>query len=406
MMRLKIAFRNLMRNQRRTFLNVLMIAGGFAAIVIFQGFAENLLNNLRGVAINNQFGHFQVAKNNYWDINPDDSIIDRMVTNPPEINKAISKDPNINYAAGRIEFFGLVSSGDRTVSARFIGFDPAVEKKMANSLTIVDGENFNLSEDYNKTFLVGKGLADYIGVRTGDDLTILTYTHDGVINAADLKLKGKFLTTVAEVDNTTAYLPLDVAQKLLDTNSVDKMIVILNDGSKLDQSVALAKTNVDSSIAVKPWQELATMAMQVEDFFKVQNNVIGLIIIALVLLSISNTIGMSIFERIGEIGTLRAIGNTSKDIVRDFVTEGFILGLAGSFLGILLSYALSNFINLFEIPMVIPNASVPINIRIIWITKSYFLSSVISIITASLATYISASRISKINIVDALRYNI
>lgn len=100
------------------------------------------------------------------------------------------------------------------------------------------------------------------------------------------------------------------------------------------------------------------------DYHNSQNQFIETIILVLVLLSITNTIGMSIFERTGEIGTFKAIGNTNNEIIQSLYIEGFFLGVIGGFAGCLLGFFVSGLINALSIPMVIPGSSVPLPIKV------------------------------------------
>lgn len=406
MMRFKIALRNILRNKHRTILNLIMIAGGFSAIVLFQGFASQLIVDLRHAAINNQYGHLQVAKKNFWEQKATEGAKDRAIDNPSEVIEKLKKIPGVEYASGRISFYGLLSSGDQTISAQFIGVDPLVEKRMVKGLKIIDGKGFSEVDLKTNPVIGGKGIVRMINGKVGQDLTILTNTFDGVVNAIDVNLAGTFLTQMVEIDDTTVFLPLELAQKLLDTQSVERVVVLIDEDDKLNHIRDEVAKSVDESLLTKIWTELAYLLQQVEDFYSVQNMVIEIIILLLVLLSISNTVGMSIFERTGEIGTLRAMGDKSSEIIKNFCLEGFILGVMGSFLGVILAVLLSMFINYLAIPITIPGATVPLPVIIDYIPRAYALSGLLLVITTMAATYVPASKISKMNIVEALRHNI
>lgn len=406
MMRIKLALRNILRNRRRTLLNLTMIAGGYAAIVLFQGFAASTLVEVRNSAINNQYGHLQIAKKNFWNQRASETSKDRAIKNPEELIAKLKRIPGVEYASGRITFHGLLSTGDKTIAAQFIAYDPKVETRMSRALRIQEGRNFDAVDGSTNPVLGGIGLIKKLGGTIGQDLTILTSTVDGVINAIDVKLAGIFVTTFVEIDDSSIYLPLETAQKILDTGTVDRVVVL----AKEDESVKPVRRSADqiapSELQTKEWTELALLFSQVEDFYSVQNMVIEVIILLLVLLSITNTVSMTIFERTGEIGTLRAIGDKSSEIIRSFCLEGLIMGAVGSILGVILAIVSSLIINYLAIPIVIPGASVPIPVLITFLPKAYALSVVLLVITTITATYIPAAKIAGMNIVEALRHNI
>jgi putative ABC transport system permease protein len=405
MMLAKLSLRNLRRNPRRTFLNLIMIAGGFTAIVMFRGFSSHLIGSLQRSAVDNQFGHMQVAKTNYWEPVADDSPKDRALKNSDVYIQQLSGIKDLEYVSGRISFFGLISSGDRTVSAQFVGFDPEKEVRMKNALNIIKGSNFD-KNDVNDMALAGKGIIKQIGGQAGQDLTILAHTRDGAINAIDINLKGIFQTTVSEIDDTTIFLPLKTVQKLLDTDDVDRLIMMFDDEINLEAKVFEAQSKLPPELKARSWKDLSDLFRQVEEYYKVNNRVIEAIILALVLLSISNTVGMSIFERTGEIGTLRAMGDTSSDVIKGFCLEGLFLGILGAILGCVLAFVLSNVVSWVDIRISIPGASVPVSVQIIFLPMSYLYAGVLASITSILATYFPSRKISKMGIVEALRHNI
>lgn len=406
MLKLKIALRNILRNKHRTLLNLFMIAGGFCAIVMFQGFASRLLIDMRYTAINNQYGHLQTAKKNFWDQKATDAAKDRVIENPKEIIEKLKKIPGVQYSSGRITFYGLLSTGDQTISAQFIGFDPNVEKRMRAGIMIREGKNLTDVDISLNPVVGGIGIIKKLNGQVGQDLTILSHTFDGVVNAIDVNLAGIFVTGLAEVDDTTIYLPLEVAQKLLDTSAVEKIVTLLDNDDNLPEIHKEVNATIPNSLHAKVWTEIAFLFSQVEAFYDVQNMVIEVIILLLVLLSISNTVGMSIYERTGEIGTLRAMGDKSSDIIKGFCLEGLILGCLGSILGMVMGILLTQFMNFLQIMITIPGATFPVPVIIATIPKTYCLSSFLLILTTMAATFVPASRISRMNIVEALRHNI
>ncbi|MFM8313565.1 MAG: hypothetical protein ACKOA8_04710, partial [Deltaproteobacteria bacterium] len=109
-LRIKIAMRNAFRNRRRSLLSIFMIAGAVCSIILFEGFTYNMVEGLRETTIETQTGHLQIALDTYWEkkkLKPKENLIH----NYSKILKELNQDPRIKYAAGRLEFFGLLSRG-------------------------------------------------------------------------------------------------------------------------------------------------------------------------------------------------------------------------------------------------------------------------------------------------------
>ncbi len=402
---MNIAVRNVFRNRRRTALNVLMIAASFCSIVIFHGFSHSLVGSLEEVAINTQFGHYQVATQGYWDRDPDLRWEQKMLdTSRPEI-QALADHPEVDYVSGRIFFFGLLNTRRTSLSARAQAFDPAVERRLMDNLEIVEGESFTGENPFE--LIVGLGLQKHISGNPGDLITLVAQTVDGAVNAIDLEFKGVFATGISEVDDSTFMLPLQAAQLLLDTDDVETLVVLLNRADVVSSVTADLKASLKSfpEATLRQWRELADLHQQVVSYYKVQNTLIEGILIVLVFLAIMNTVSMSVFERIGEIGTARAIGDRRSDILIQFVIEGFILGCLAVVIAVPIAALVATGLTSLQIPIPLPGSSLPYLVEIALLPSSFVYAGLISVFTATMGTLGPAFRASRLNIVEALRRN-
>ncbi len=405
-LRLKIAVRNIIRHRGRTVVNVLMISGAVVGQVIFAGFSDYILTETRRVMIDNQFGHIQIAEKDFWDLKPGKRT-NQLIANSAQLEQALSSDPDVKWISGRLTFFGLVSTGELTVSAKGMGFDPIKEVEFGRNLLVSEGEG--LGADSKMDVCIGGGLRKKINVNVGDTMTVLTYTLDGVMNAMDLRVRGIIFTGNSEIDDNLFVMPLATVQNLLDTDRVELVTVRLHDTKLTDSArerLQKKATELKPSYKAKTWHELAFFFRQVEAFFKVQNFVIQIILLTLVFLGILNTIGMSVYERTGEIGTVRSLGERPSSVVRQFLLEGFLFGALGSTFGALLGWLCSLLITWMQFGMELPGTSVRIPIVINFIPGAYLEAIFISTCAAVAATWLPALRASKMSIVEALKKNI
>lgn len=405
MIRLKIAIRNITRHKLRSVLSLGMIAGAVTSMIIFRGFSQFSLDSLKIIAAENQFGHMQIGKEKYWA--PGAESRKSRMFNLKEIEQLKKNHPYIENISGRLSFFGLVSNGDLSIGGKIIGIDTINEPKFAKSMAIMSGAFFSSSDSHEA--MIGTLLAKQMNVKTGDSITVLTNTIDGVMNAMDLVVGGIFSAGIDEIDAQVIFLPLITSQKILDTEDVDVGVVRFN---LLEQSEAHANdilkdvTNISRELTKKTWRELAVLYRQVEKFYGVQNKIIEAILFALMFLGILNTVSMTVVERTGEIGTLRALGESRGDIVKQFLLESFILSIVGLILGVAISVLLIKLIHTAHIMTEMPGASIPFQIQILFLYSAVLYSSILAVSTALFATLIPAIRASKMDIVDALRKNI
>lgn len=401
---LKIAFRNVFRNRRRTLINVLMIAGAIIAIVIFKGFSHNLMSLLEDVAVNTQYGHLQVANTKTWNLQATDRPKDRLIANDLALKQKISGIQGVDYVSGRLSFYGLITKGDHSLSARGLGFDPAVEVKMRDQLQILKGRNLNADSKFE--VIIGTGLQSQMGVDVGDQITLLSYTFDGSVNAIDVELVGIYRSGLSDVDNSTFLLPLATGQKLMDTENIERWIIQLHDTYETSNVKDSVQGLMTDGIEVRSWLDLADFYRQVAGYFAKQNGIIDWILMILALLAIGNTVGMSVAERTGEIGTRRAMGDTKLDVVVQFLIEGLILGAIGGLAGVVGGIGVAKILTACKIMILPPFASMKVPVVIDLLPSAFQSAFVMMCLMAIAATLVPAYRASQLKIVEALRRNI
>lgn len=406
MIRLKLALRNIIRHRLRSLLSISMISGAVCAIILFQGFSSHSIYSLKIISAENQYGNMQIASDKYW--NPGKENRSERIFPLSELNGLKEKNPEIQHISGRLSFFGLISNGDLSVGGKVIGVDPVGEPHFKQSVRFIEGRFFNDTPD-TKEVIIGRLLAKQMNVAPGDNITILTNTIDGVMNAMDLTVSGTFTAGIDEIDGQVIHVSLETAQKILDTTNVDIGVVKFK---KLEMAEANLK-KINSQLAqshpnlvARSWRQLAVLFRQVDNFYRVQNFVIELILLALMFLGILNTVSMTVVERTGEIGTLRSLGEWRRDIVAQFVLESVVVSFIGILVGITLSLICIEIVDTIKIMTELPGASTPFQIKIDFMISSVIYASSLASITTIVATVIPALRAANLDIVEALRKNI
>lgn len=404
-MRIKLAIRNITRHRLRSLLSLSMIAGAVTAMILFQGFSAYSLAALKFIAAENQYGNMQIAAQKYWSPGKEPRAERLFLLN--DLNDLKSKFPQVEHLSGRLSFFGLVSNGDLSVGGKIIGVDPVGEPDFKKSMLLPQGRFFD--DSGAKEVVVGKLLAKQMNVSPGDNITVLTNTIDGVMNAMDLTVAGVFSAGIDEIDSQVMYLPLSVTQEILDTKSVDIAVLKFKELDMAEASLNKINSELKSSqpnLFARSWRDLAVLFRQVDKFYGVQNSLIEVILLALMFLGILNTVSMTVVERTGEIGTLRALGESRKEIVSQFVLESIMLSIVGIVSGILFSAVMIQVVEKIKIMTEMPGASTPFQIKIYFMMSSVIYASTLASVTTVVATLIPALRASRLDIVEALRKNI
>ncbi len=402
-----LALRNIFRNKRRTSITLLSIVSGMVCLIVFGGFVEYSFWGLRESTIRSQLGHIQVYKKGYSEkgvANPSKYLIDDF----QRMEGLFYKIPYVELVTARLSFSGLISTGENSLICKGDGVIPEKEAKLASFEEIVDGEG--LFEEGKEEVVIGSEMQKSLGARIGDDLTILTTTPSGMMNAVDIKLVGIARSGAKDYDSVFAKLPLSVVQRLLFTTEVEKIVILL-DKTEHTQEVAqqlnLLFKEKGLNMELKTWNDLAPFYQAVVRLYIGIFGVIKVIIAILVLFSIANTMTMSVFERVKEIGTLRAIGTKKSGILKLFLWEGFLIGIMGAVMGIIAGILIAQGINLCGgIYMPPPPAMTTGYNALILIVPGVLLYAFLStIVISTISACYPALRATRLSIVESLGHN-
>jgi len=407
MMDLKLALRNAFRNTRRTALTLAVLAIGVAVLVVFAGFIDNSQEMLREVTIKNQLGHLQLARRAYWIDPAGGSLQTFVIEEYAQLRGDLERMPHVRKVAATLDFLGLLGNDQRSlaVAARGMEIDTTTDVSWNFPRIVAGGVKGNTVP--NAGFL-GEGLARGLNSRLHDSLVLLSTTRTGALNAVDVQVEGVVRTGSREYDNTILILPLARAQTLLGTPGAMRLTVFLDETSSVPRTVPLIEAYLRErhpDVEVRRWSELATFYWQVVKMEEAVFHFLGLIIGAIATVSIVNTFLMSLFERVDEIGTLRAIGATRLRILRVYLAEGVILGVVGGLAGVLLGVVLALLISLkgVYIPP-LPTFNLGYQARINLVPLAIAQAFGLGVVTTVLASVYPALRAARLNIIEAVRH--
>ncbi|MGE0861747.1 MAG: FtsX-like permease family protein [Gammaproteobacteria bacterium] len=398
------ALRNLVRHRRRTGMGLTAISFGVLALMLAGGFIE--WNNwaLRESTIQSHLGHIQVMRPGFLKDGESDPF-SFLLPQESDVLDALARLPEVEAVAPRLEFSGLVSFGETTVSFLGEGVLPEEENKVSRWVRIIKGEN--LSSAKPNGIIVGKGLADNLRVGPGDKVVLLGSSESGGLGAVEGEVVGIFQTTNKAFDDASLRVPLDVARSLLQVEGAHRWVVLLKDTALTDPVLESLRERFkgQTDLEFVPWLDMADFYKKVVVLFSAQMNLIRFIIALIIVVSISNTLFMNVMERTSEIGTLMAVGLKRKKIMSLFVQEGFILGLVGGVVGAVAGWILAEVISRIGIPMP-PSPGMDFSFEgEIMVTAPLALGGVLlGLVATVLASLYPARKASRLEIVDALRH--
>ncbi len=400
-----LAFRNILRQRLRTAMTLAAIVFGVMALILSGGFVQDVYHQLGEALIHSQSGHLQVVKQGFFEKgsrSPEQYIIGE----PERLRSQIASQPGVSDVMARISFSGLINNGRTDWAIVGQGVEAAKEAVLGSQLRITAGRQLGAQDSYG--ILIGEGVAQALKLQPGDFVTLLLNTPEGALNSLEFEVVGAFQSFSADFDARAVNIPLAAAQELLGTQGVNALVVSL-DSTALTARVATAIDAAlqGSGFEVKTWKSLNAFYESTVELYERQFGFLQLIILILVLLGVANSVNMSAFERVGEFGTMMALGNRQRDIHRLVMLENFVLGLIGGGVGVSLGVLLAFVLSAVGIEMPPPpNANLGYVAHIRVVPRVLALAFGVGLGATTLAALIPAWRVSRIAPVDALRKNV
>jgi putative ABC transport system permease protein len=404
---LLLAFRNLFRNSRRTMMTLFMVGGGVTGLLLVGGFFAFMFWGLREHTINGGLGHMQIFTADHF--NRDEvHVLDTGIDNWRQVAASVKTGGHVRGVAPRIEFYGMVSNGDK--SSVFMGsaVDPAAENSLGFRTRFTSGQDLDTKPSGEVEALIGVGLAKSMNVKVGDGLTLLAMTSDGALNGVDVQIVGIVDSGIAEMDARYLRINLASAQRLLQSDRVTNLVVGLDKTENTDQvaaEFAPRLRGLPQQLVLKKWIDLATYYKQVRSLFSTIFVFLGVIVFFMVLMSSINTLLMTMFERTREIGTMLAMGTPRAWIVLLFMVEATLIGILGALVGLVAGNLLGTLLNYSGISLPPPPGNTfPMPFRVLHVPSLMIGSSLLVIVSLALASIVPAIRASRLQIAEALSH--
>jgi putative ABC transport system permease protein len=401
-----LAWRNLVRQRRRTLLMGSVVAFGFAAFALAGGFIAQSFEGLKEGTIRS-IGHLQAVDRRAVK-GTEQATLEFGLKDAGRARSVAAADPAVDAVLPRVEFVGLATNGTKSVPFLGLGVDPAPEGKASLARELVVAGRYLSSPD-GEDLVLGTGLAAALGAKTGDRVTLMATTPEGSLNAVDGVVTGLVDVRIKELNDRYLAAGLGLVARLLETpETVSKLVLFLRKGA--DEAAAAARieqalVGAGYPVAVRRWEDLAVFYGQVKLLYVGIFGFVGTVLIVIVILSAAIVMTMSVTERTREIGTLRAIGTRPTRVLGMFLAEGALLALAGCAAGAVIALAVRAILNASGLIVPPPPGAthgLPINVKLY--PLAYAAGLVAMVVTMVVASWFPARRASRAPIVEALTH--
>ncbi len=411
----KIAFRNIMRNKRRTITSGITIAFG----IMFFIFYDSIMNGMDKGATDNMIqlstSSVKILTKKFYE-DRKSFPLKHGIRNEEEIKDFVFENSNVTGVTPRLEFLGELSN--------YSEYKPIIGKviKKENDALVFKLRDYILGDYFSfnseREIILGKKLAKEMGVDIGDDITLYALTRYESRNADDFKVVGILNTTDPNINNNTVLITYKAANDFLDLEDLKTELNIsikkqnkFNDELKI---MAGIKKELDSKfpeLIILTFEDMAADFINMKEQKQAWSWVFIIVILLIAAVGIFNTVLMSVYERIREIGVLRAHGLKPGELSILFIFEGFITGILGSALGVLLGCIANYFLVNYGYPIDKIAGDMDVSGFPIWGTiygqwniGILVVGFLFGIIVATLAGVIPARKAAKMEITEALRF--
>ncbi len=326
-----IAWRNIWRNKKRSLIIltaiVLGLCGGVFATGLMIGMAESMVST----AIDRYLGHIEIHTPTFR-VNP---LVNDFLPSGDSLVAALRSTPNVSGVSGRTLVEGMASSPASSSGVQIVGVVPADESAVSTLARRMVAGTY-LSEDGRLPVLIGKKLAGKLEVRLHSKIVLSFAGRDGSIIYGSFRVVGIFETESTVFDNATLFVRTqDFAALLGGPTLIHEIAVRLTRADMVPQVLQALRVEYPA-LKIDSWQDLAPelkLTYEMTDigmlFF------LGIILIGL-LFGITNTMLMSVLDRVREFGVLMAIGMKRKRVFWLVMLETIFLSLTGGVIGVLL----------------------------------------------------------------------
>jgi ABC-type lipoprotein release transport system permease subunit len=403
---LKLAWRNLWRNKRRTLITAASVFFAVWFALIMRGFQLGSYDLMVYNIVHAYSGYFQLHATGYWD----DQVLNNGFVFTPELRRSIAEEKQITVAAPRLESFSLASYGLQTKGVMVTGIDPQAEDALTSLKKKLVKGSFLTPSDSGA--LVSQRLAGYLKIGIGDTLVIIGQGFHGTSAAGVFPVRGIVRFPSPDLDSRVVYLALPAAQALFTAEGMTTSVAFgVDEGSDYAGVAAGLKKILDpGQYEVMTWEEMMPDVVQQIKADSASGMIMLGILYMIVGFGIFGTMLMMLNERVREFGMMIAIGMKKWKLTLIVITETLLLGLLGIFAGVAGAIPLNWYFHVHPIPLTGEMAQGTINMGFeplmptAWEPSYFIAQSLIVLVIILVVMLLPVSRIRRMKVIDALRH--
>lgn len=400
---LRISWRNLWRNARRTAITMSALTLGVAAIVGLDSYREATFAQMLRSVTQGLVGHLQVHGRGYQEA-PE---LGTVVQDPAQVEAAIARALPGARPERRVIGAGLAGAGDASSAVLVLGIQP---EKSGEIRRIVNGQE--LTPRTRKGAVIGRGLADELGVKVGQELVLVGSAVDGSVANDKFTVVGLAATDSSEMDAHGVFLPLADAQEFFGLGDAVHQVVVRLPGEEqedLNRPLSVLKGALDlASLEAMTWSQILPELKGMVEGKRQGQSAVDFIVFLIVALGVLNTTSMAVFERTRELGVMASLGTRPRRILEMIVTEAVLQGVLSFAIGVGVAWLILHSVGTVDLTKVssadMMGVRMPDAVQLHLQARSVVGAGVVALFTVLIGSLVPAIRASRLKPVEAARF--
>jgi len=394
----KLAFKNLLRDKRRTLLTfgILTVAITYYIVItgMLGGFEEESIRNF--IAL--QSSHMVIRSEDF-----NEETLEGYIENPWNIENKLEKYPFVKAYTERLKIVGFLDNGIDQYPVVIVGIDPKRDTTIFKTFEYA-------KTPLNEGIWIGASIKKHFNVEKGDYLFLNMKGKNGVIVSRELEIKGILKTPDFEINNSHVYIDINFLRGMGNFKGEATEINILTDNFNKAEIYKNKLISAFKKLKIGSWMEEGADFLAISRTKNAAQGVLLFFIILIGIIGTANTLLISVFEKTREIGTLKAIGMTDGEVMKLFLSEGFLIGVAGSLSGVIIGVLINWHLVLHGIDWSPFMKDMDIGYKVMgivkntWNIKSIIFALFLGPLTTTFASYFPSKRAMKMTPAECLRW--
>ncbi len=330
---IKLAWRNLWRNKRRTVIAISSIVFSVLLVSWMRSMQEGSYDSMINNVVKFYSGYLQVQDTAYWE----EKTLENSMQADTALLSKIREIPEVSLVSNRIESFALAANETKSKPAMVMGIEPGAEDEITKISEKISAGNF--LKDGDKGTVLSAGLAKYLGLSVGDTLVMISQGYHGISASGLFEVRGIISHPIAEFDKRMVYLDLETARDFYSAYGLSTSLVVMTDNhyhvNRLKKQITAV---VSESETVHTWAEMQPELVQLIESDRGGGIIMLGVLYMVIAFGMFSVVIMMVKERIREFGVTHAVGMQKTKLASIVFMETILIGLIGCSVGIVISY--------------------------------------------------------------------